>query len=152
MRSVNCEWAFISCQTASGSTQIPLDPWLPRLVAENLLDVCNISSLCCLEKVLLFPHGTWVGDRMVAFAQNTITICMGEVTRSNPPCCFALAAEFGLAPVLIVWLRYFQGTKKKVILYFRKKCPLSHGPVVLCFNFIGSARKSQNISSPEFLK
>lgn len=57
---------------------------------------------------------------------------------------FCIALTVGLAPVLVVWLRFFQWPRKTWNNWTQKMSSFTH--------FIGSARKSQNISSSEFLK
>ena len=49
------------------STNIPLDSRLSWLMAENFLDVCDISTLCSLHKVLLFSHFAWIWEKVSAF-------------------------------------------------------------------------------------
>lgn len=88
---------FLSDSDSSQIHPVPLDPRLPCLVAEDLLDVCHISSLRCLQKVLLFPHGTWVGERLAALVQKPITIWTWEHARTIRH--FVLRWLAGLAPV-----------------------------------------------------
>ena len=49
------------------STNIPLDSRLSCLMAENFLDMCDISTLCSLHKVLLFSHFAWIWEKVSAF-------------------------------------------------------------------------------------
>ena len=51
----------------------PMNSRPSRLVSENLLNVCDISTLRSLQKVLLFPHVTWVSEKMRAFIHKSIT-------------------------------------------------------------------------------
>lgn len=42
---------------------VPLNSRLSRFVTENLLDMRDISTLCSLQKILLFPHLAWVREK-----------------------------------------------------------------------------------------
>lgn len=42
---------------------VPLNSRLSRFMAENLLDMRDISTLCSLQKILLFPHLAWVREK-----------------------------------------------------------------------------------------
>lgn len=48
---------------AHKALHVPLNSRLSPFVAENLLDMRDISTLCSLQKILLFPHLAWVREK-----------------------------------------------------------------------------------------
>ena len=87
---------------------VPLNSRLSCLVSENPLNVCNISALRSLRKVLLLPHVTWVSEKMPAFIHKSIImLCRGfHVSRH-------LVLRFE-------WLRSHQSLIDRGRAYFRR--------------------------------